>query len=85
MRLRLSQPDRSAMITFLRELIRIPSLSAEEGELAARLQQELLHVGLDDVRIDRIGNVVARMGSGNGKKLLLNGHMDTVGVGNRAA
>lgn len=85
MELRLSQSDRDATIAFLRELIRIPSLSTMEGELAARLQEELLRVGVRDVRIDRIGNVVARIGSGKGKRLLYNGHMDTVDVGNLAA
>ena len=85
MALRLSQPDRNNMIALLRELIRIPSLSTQEGEIAARLKEELLRVGVSDVRIDRIGNVVAHLGRGKGRKLLYDGHMDTVGVGNRAA
>ncbi|MCG2768242.1 MAG: YgeY family selenium metabolism-linked hydrolase [Chloroflexota bacterium] len=84
MELRLARSDRGAAIAFLRELIRIPSLSTEEGELAARLKEELLRVGVSDIRIDRIGNVVARIGPENGRRLLYNGHMDTVGVGNRA-
>ena len=84
MELRLARSDRSAAIAFLRELIRIPSLSTDEGELAARLKKELFQVGISDVRIDRIGNVVARLGPETGRKLLYNGHMDTVGVGNRA-
>ena len=85
MKLRLAKPDREAMIEFLRELIRIPSFSTQEGDVAARLREELLRVGVDDVRVDAIGNVVARLGQGSGSKLLYNGHMDTVGVGDRSA
>jgi len=84
MKLRLAKRDRQALIEFLRDLIRIPSLSTHEGDLARRLRDELLRVGVDDVRVDRIGNVIARVGRGSGKKLLYNGHMDTVGVGDRS-
>jgi putative selenium metabolism hydrolase len=34
---------------------------------------------------DRIGNVVGRIGPGTGPRLLYNGHMDTVGVGDPGA
>jgi len=85
MELRVSKPDRSAMIAFLRELIQIPSPSTQEAEVAVRLKEEMLRVGLTDVRTDRIGNVIARLGPHQGKKLLYNGHMDTVGIGDRRA
>jgi putative selenium metabolism hydrolase len=70
-----------AMTTFLQELVRIPSLSHHEGAVAARLADEMRSVGLDEVWTDRIGNVIGRIGSGKGPKLLLNGHLDTVDVG----
>jgi putative selenium metabolism hydrolase len=70
-----------AMTTFLQELVRIPSLSHHEGAVAARLADEMRSVGLDEVWTDRIGNVIGRIGSGEGPKLLLNGHLDTVDVG----
>jgi putative selenium metabolism hydrolase len=70
-----------AMTTFLRDLVRIPSLSHHEGAVAARLADEMRCVGLDEVWTDRIGNVIGRVGSGEGPKLLLNGHLDTVDVG----
>jgi putative selenium metabolism hydrolase len=70
-----------AMTTFLRDLVRIPSLSHHEGAVAARLADEMRGVGLDEVWTDRIGNVIGRVGSGEGPKLLLNGHLDTVDVG----
>jgi putative selenium metabolism hydrolase len=40
------------------------------------------HVGCDEVRMDRIGNVVGRVGTGERPILLYNGHMDTVGPAN---
>ncbi len=68
------------MTRFLADLVRARSLSGGEGKVAARLAQELRRVGVTDVWADRIGNVVARIGPGSGKKLLFNAHMDTVGV-----
>ncbi len=73
-----------ALATFLQDLVRIPSLSTQEGAVAARLVQEMERVGFAEVRVDRIGNVIGRIGSGRGPTLLLNGHMDTVGVGDVA-
>ncbi len=77
----LSPQDQSDMISFLRELIRTPSLSTKEGKVAARLATEMERLGFSEVHIDRIGNVVGRIGRGEGKKLLYNGHMDTVDIG----
>jgi len=71
----------TAMKALLQDLVRIHSLSTHEGALAQRLAEEMRGVGFSEVRTDRIGNVIARVGSGNGPKLLLNGHMDTVDVG----
>jgi putative selenium metabolism hydrolase len=70
-----------AMAKFLQDLVRIPSLSTQEGALALRLAQEMRIVGFEEVWIDRLGNVIGRVGAGRGPKLLFNGHMDTVDVG----
>jgi putative selenium metabolism hydrolase len=71
----------AAMRAFLQDLVRIPSLSTHEGALAQRLAGEMQAAGFSDIRTDRIGNVIARAGPGKGPKLLFNGHMDTVDVG----
>jgi len=68
------------MTVFLQDMVRTPSFSTQEGKVAARLAKEMRHVGISDVRVDRIGNVIGRIGAGGGKKLLFNGHMDTVGI-----
>jgi putative selenium metabolism hydrolase len=48
--------------------------------VAQLLVNELGEVGVRDVRVDRVGNVIAQIGSGEGPILLYNGHMDTVDV-----
>jgi putative selenium metabolism hydrolase len=70
-----------AMATFLRELVCIPSLSTHEEAVAIRLAEEMRRVGFAEVWTDSIGNVVGRVGSGQGPKLVFDGHMDTVAVG----
>jgi putative selenium metabolism hydrolase len=70
-----------AMAAFLQDLVRIPSLSTQEEAMAARLAQEMEQVGFEEVRTDRIGNVIGRVGAKQGPKLLFNGHMDIVNVG----
>jgi len=77
----LGQRDRQAMNAFLRDLIRIPSFSTQEKAVAERLAAEMDQIGFRDVRVDRIGNVVGRIGAGTGRILLYNGHMDVVGPG----
>lgn len=69
------------VIDFLQRLIRIRSLSGEEGELAGVVREELLRVGVDHAWIDPLGNVVAEVtGSGEGL-ILFDAHMDTVPAG----
>jgi putative selenium metabolism hydrolase len=82
----LAPSDQHALTDFLRDLLRIPSYSHQEGDLARRMAEEMRQVGFAEVRIDRVGNVVGRIGPAEGHpKLLYNGHMDTVGVGDRSA
>jgi putative selenium metabolism hydrolase len=81
----LSPQDQQALTSFLQDLVRTPSFSCQEKDVAERLGAEMRAVGFDEVWIDRIGNVVGCIGPGTGPRLLYNGHMDTVGVGDPAA
>jgi putative selenium metabolism hydrolase len=81
----LSTHDRQALTSFLQDMVRIPSFSCQEKGVAERLADEMRTVGFDEVWTDRIGNVVGRIGPGTGPRLLFNGHMDTVGVGDPSA
>ena len=69
------------LITFLRKMIAIPSLSGQEEEIVHFIQKEMIRLGYDEVRIDGFGNCIGRLGSGS-RTIALDGHCDTVGVGN---
>ena len=65
----------------LSKLVQIKSLSAHEKDVQLELKRQMEEAGFDEVKIDGLGNVIGRMG--NGKKILaLDGHMDTVDMGN---
>ncbi len=61
------------------ELIKIPSPSAEEGDVARLVRDEMELLGFA-VEVDELGNVVGTIGSADGPCLLIDAHMDTVGV-----
>ena len=77
---KLSSADRDALASFAQKLVRTPSPSTHEKSVAEQLAEELRRIGFDSVRVDRIGNVVARAGNGNGPTVLFDAHMDTVGI-----
>ena len=65
----------------LSKLIKIKSLSGEEKEVAAAVKQMMEEANFDEVKIDGLGNVIGRIGSGK-KIIALDGHIDTVDMGN---
>jgi len=88
--------DSSQLISTLMELIRINSVNpslvpggAGESEIAAYIADFLEGVGLEvelcDVEKDRPNVIGLLRGKGSGPSLILNGHMDTVGVEGMAA
>ncbi len=73
--------DRDSMISFLAQLVEVPSSTGHEKAAATLVRDRLAASGID-ARIqefdDDRANVVARMrGSGGGPSLMLNGHLDT--------
>lgn len=66
---------------FLRDLIAIPSESAEEGKVVQRIKQEMEAVGFDKVEIDPMGNIYGFIGHGT-HLIAMDAHIDTVGIGN---
>jgi putative selenium metabolism hydrolase len=68
------------IVRFLRDLIAIPAESGREGERCERVRREYEVLGFDEVFFDGLGSVVARLGSGP-LKILMDGHIDCVGVG----
>lgn len=61
------------------ELTQIPAPPFKESARAAEYKKRLETLGLKNVRIDSVGNVIAqRPGTGSGPTVLLEGHLDTV-------
>ena len=69
--------------TNLSKLVRQKSLSLGEKGVAEELKRQMLEAGFDEARIDGLGNVVGRIGTGS-RVLAFDGHIDTVDVGNAA-
>ena len=73
-------------LTFAQELIRIPSLSGKEGEVANHITKEMNDLGFSDVRSDDLGNVIGTIpGAQGGAPVMLNCHMDVVAEGDHDA
>jgi putative selenium metabolism hydrolase len=68
------------LIKFMQDIIRIPSLSCEEGAVIQRIRDEMLRLDYDEVTVDPMGNLLGRIGSGP-RVIALDGHVDTVDVG----
>jgi len=66
----------------LSKLIKKKSLSTKEKDVAQELKRLMEEAGFDDVMIDGLGNVIGRIGQGK-KIIALDGHIDTVDLGNR--
>ena len=77
-----SEGYRKDMCAFLRTMISYPSESCEEKEVALCIKAEMDRLGFDKTEIDGLGNVIGWMGDGE-KIIAIDGHIDTVGIGNR--
>jgi len=77
----LSEKYRDYTARNLSKLVQIKSLSTEEKDVQLELKRQMEEARFDEVKIDGMGNVIGRIG--NGKKILaIDGHMDTVDMGN---
>ncbi len=72
--------ERQTLIQFLREICAIPSMDSQIGPVGERIQTELRKLGYDEVRFDRMGNTLGRIGDGP-RILVYDSHIDTVGIG----
>ena len=77
--------DEEGLVAFAQKLVQTPSVSTQEGEVARLLVEEMERAGFAEVTIDRMGNVIGRIGPQEGPKLLYDAHMDTVDVGDPSA
>lgn len=71
------------VVALTQAMIRQPSYSGQEKGVSDVLSQYFRENGFDDVHVDHYGNTIGHIkGSRLGKKILFDGHMDTVPVGN---
>jgi putative selenium metabolism hydrolase len=79
--LKAAEKYRPQISAFLRDLIAIPSESAQEEKVVLRIKEEMEKVGFDKITIDPMGNILGYVG--HGKHLIaMDAHIDTVGIGN---
>lgn len=64
----------------LSKIVKIKSYSGDEENVARKVVELCEEAGFDEVRIDGLGSVVARVGNGP-KTIAIDGHIDTVEVG----
>src|ERR1035438_7982661 len=76
----LAKSHEQEMVAFLRDLVAIPAESSHEGPVVERIRQEMIKVGFDEIRIDPMGNILGRIGSGS-TVVMMDSHTDTVGIG----
>lgn len=76
--------QRDDIIKFMREICAIPSLDSKIGPVGERVQAEMRKLGYAEIRFDKMGNTIGRIGNGP-KVLVYDSHIDTVGIGDRSA
>lgn len=77
----LAEKYRNDCTNFLRDLVAIPSESCKEGKVAERIVAEMKKMKFDKAWTDDYGNVIGQIGNGP-IRVVYDGHIDTVGIGN---
>lgn len=77
----ITEARKQQIIGLCRKLIRKQSYSGEEGQVVEALKNAFEELGFDEVIIDPYGNIIGHIkGKQPGKRILLDGHIDTVPV-----
>ena len=77
------EENRGNIIQFMRDICAIPSMEGQLKEVGERIAAEMTKLGFDEVRFDKMGNILGRIGSGK-HVIVFDSHIDTVGVGDPA-
>lgn len=75
-----TEENRANIIRFMREICAIPSYESLIGPVGERIAEEMRKLGFDEVRFDKMGNIMGRIGNGP-RTIVFDSHIDTVGVG----
>lgn len=77
----LNEKRSEALIELCSAMIKAYSVTGSEKEIAALIRDYMKKNGFDDAWVDDQGNVIGKIcGTGGGKTVLLDGHIDTVDV-----
>ena len=76
--------NRTEIIQFMRDICAIPSMEGQLKDVGERIGAEMTRLGFDEVRFDKMGNILGRIGHGK-RVLVYDSHIDTVGVGDPQA
>lgn len=78
----LDKENESRLIKLCQDLVKVKSLSGEEEEVAQVLATFFKESGFDEIKIDSCGNSIGIIkGNMPGPTIVLDGHLDTVPVG----
>ena len=78
------QSSREDIIEFMCEIVAIPSMDSQLKNVGERIAKEMNKLGFDEVRFDKMGNIMGRIGKGK-RVIVYDSHVDTVGVGDPAS
>lgn len=76
--------SRDKIIQFLCDIVAIPSMNSQIGEVGERIGEEMKRLGFSEVRFDKMGNILGRIGDGP-RRIVYDSHIDTVGIGDPAS
>ncbi len=72
--------QRDDIVHFFRDICAIPSMESQIEKVGERVGTEMTRLKFDEVRFDKMGNILGRIGTG-AKKIVYDSHIDTVGIG----
>ncbi len=78
------QENREDIIKFMREICAIPSMESQLKDVGERIAKEMNKLGFEEVRFDKMGNIMGRVGKGK-RVIVYDSHIDTVGIGDASS
>ena len=74
------EENRENIIQFMRDICAIPSMDSQLKEVGERVAAEMQKLSFEEVRFDKMGNILGRIGSAP-RVIVYDSHIDTVGIG----
>jgi putative selenium metabolism hydrolase len=78
------EENRENIIQFMRDICAIPSMDSQLKDVGQRIAAEMEKLGFEEVRFDKMGNIMGRIGDG-ARVIVYDSHIDTVGIGDPAS